>query len=106
MEALGIQDMVFQTIMSCDVDIRKDLYSNIVIAGGSSCFSGIAERMQRELASLAPSTMNVKVICPPERKYSTWIGGSILASLSTFQQMWITKEEYDESGPIIVYRKC
>jgi actin beta/gamma 1 len=106
MDGSGIQDMVFQTIMSCDVDIRKDLYSNIVIAGGSSCFSGIAERMQRELTSLAPSSMNVKVICPPDRKYSTWIGGSILASLSTFQSMWITKEEYDESGPSIVHRKC
>ena len=51
-------------------------------------------------------TGGVKVIAPPERKYSTWIGGSILASLSTFQQMWISKEEYDESGPSIVHRKC
>jgi actin-related protein len=41
-----------------------------------------------------------------ERKYSVWIGGSILASLSTFQQMWIAKSEYDESGPSIVHRKC
>ncbi len=48
----------------------------------------------------------IKIIAPPERKYSVWIGGSILASLSTFQQMWISKEEYDESGPSIVHRKC
>ncbi|KAK7083522.1 Actin, alpha skeletal muscle [Halocaridina rubra] len=48
----------------------------------------------------------IKIIAPPERKYSVWIGGSILASLSTFQSMWITKEEYDESGPGIVHRKC
>merc|ERR1712136_423835 len=51
------------------------------------------------------SIMN-KIIAPPERKYSVWIGGSILASLSTFQQMWITKQEYDECGPSIVHRKC
>jgi len=47
-----------------------------------------------------------QIIAPPERKYSVWIGGSILASLSTFQQMWISKQEYDEAGPSIVHRKC
>merc|ERR1712054_14216 len=92
--------------MSCDVDIRKDLFSNIVIAGGCSCFPGIAERLTKEIVGLAPSTMKIKVVAPPERKYSSWIGGSILASLSTFQQMWITKGEYDESGPSVVHRKC
>jgi actin-related protein len=50
--------------------------------------------------------MKIKIIAPPERKYSVWIGGSILSSLSTFQQMWIRKSEYDESGPSIVHRKC
>jgi actin-related protein len=69
-------------------------------------FPGIADRMAKELTALAPSNMKLKVIAPPERKYSTWIGGSILASLSTFQQMWISKQEYDESGPSIVHRKC
>eukprot|EP00121_Abeoforma_whisleri_P016911 Awhi_evm1s15504 len=60
-------------------------------------FPGIADRMQKELVTLAPATMKIKIVAPPERKYSVWIGGSILASLSTFQQMWISKEEYDES---------
>lgn len=69
-------------------------------------YSGIADRMQKDIASLSPSTMKVKIIASPERKYSVWIGGSILASLSTFQQMWISKQEYDESGPSIVHRKC
>jgi len=50
--------------------------------------------------------MKIKVVAPPERKYSVWIGGSILASLSTFQTMWIRKEEYDDAGPGIVHRKC
>jgi len=105
-EAAGIHDCTFQTIMKCDVDIRKDLYANIVMSGGTTMFPGIAERMTKELTSLAPSTMKIKVVAPPERKYSVWIGGSILASLSTFQQMWISKAEYDESGPSIVHRKC
>jgi len=105
-EASGIHDTSFQSIMKCDVDIRKDLYSNIVLSGGTTMFQGIGERMTKEITSLAPSTMKVKTVAPPERKYSVWIGGSILSSLSTFQQMWISKGEYDESGPTIVHRKC
>merc|ERR1719204_2779793 len=69
-------------------------------------YPGIADRMQKEITALAPSAMKIKIIAPPERKYSVWIGGSILASLSTFQQMWMTKQEYDEAGPSIVHRKC
>jgi actin-related protein len=91
--------------MKCDVDIRKDLYGNVVLSGGTTMFAGIADRMQKELVNLA-LPMKIKIIAPPERKYSVWIGGSILASLSTFGQMWISKEEYDESGPAIVHRKC
>jgi len=105
-EASGIHDTTFQSIMKCDVDIRKDLYANVVLSGGTTMFGGIGERMTKELTALAPSTMKIKVVAPPERKYSVWIGGSILSSLSTFQQMWISKGEYDESGPTIVHRKC
>ena len=105
-EAQGIHDTMFATIMKCDVDIRKDLYANIVLSGGTTMYDGIADRLTKQMVELAPSTMKVKVVAPPERKYSVWIGGSILASLSTFQQMWISKAEYDESGPGIVHRKC
>merc|ERR1712169_135452 len=84
MESTGVHEATYNSIMKCDIDIR----------------------MQKEITALAPSTMKVKIISPPERKYSVWIGGSILASLSTFQQMWISKQEYDESGPSIVHRKC
>ncbi|CAD7952912.1 unnamed protein product [Amoebophrya sp. A25] len=105
-ESSGIHDTTFQSIMKCDVDIRKDLYANIVLSGGTTMYPGIGERMTKEITALAPSTMKIKVVAPPERKYSVWIGGSILSSLSTFQQMWISKNEYDESGPTIVHRKC
>lgn len=76
------------------------------MSGGTTMFPGIPERLSKELTSLAPSTMKIKVVAPPERKFSVWIGGSILSSLSTFQAMWITRSEYDESGPTIVHRKC
>lgn len=105
-EAVGIHETTFNSIKICDVDIRKDLYGNVVLSGGTTMYNGLHERMQKELAALAPSTVKPKVIAPPERKYSVWIGGSILASLSTFQQMWISKQEYDEAGPSIVHRKC
>ena len=106
MESCGIHETTYNSIMKCDVDIRKDLYANTVLSGGTTMYPGIADRMQKEISALAPSTMKIKIIAPPERKYSVWIGGSILASLSTFQQMWISKQEYDESGPSIVHRKC
>lgn len=105
-EAPGIHETAFNSIMRCDVDIRKDLYGNIVMSGGSTLFPGIADRVTKEVTALAPPSMKIKVVAPPERKYSVWIGGSILASLSTFQQMWISKAEYDEAGPSIVHRKC
>ncbi|KAM7044458.1 LOW QUALITY PROTEIN: actin, cytoplasmic 1-like [Molossus nigricans] len=105
MESCGIHETTFNSIMKCDVDIRKDLYANTVLSGGTSMYPGIADKMQKEITALAPSTTKIKIIAPPEHKYSVWIGGSILASLSTFQQMWISKQEFD-SGPSIVHRKC
>jgi len=102
----GVHQTTYDSIMKCDVDIRKELYANIVLSGGSTMFEGVADRMEKEIKALAPASMKIKIVAPPERKYSVWIGGSILASLSTFQQMWISKQEYDESGPAIVHRKC
>lgn len=67
---------------------------------------GIADRLNHEVKLRAPDKIKVKIVAHPERKYSVWIGGSILASLSTFQQMWISKGEFTESGPSIVHRKC
>jgi len=106
LEQEGIHKLTFTSIMKCDVDIRKDLYGNVVMSGGTTMYQGIPERVQKEVKALAPDSMTIKIIAPPERKYSVWIGGSILSSLSTFEEMWIKKEEYDESGPSIVHRKC
>jgi actin len=84
-EFAGIHETTFQSIMKCDVDIRKDLYGNVVLSGGTTMFPGIGERMMKEMSQLAPQSIKIKVVAPPERKYSVWIGGSILSSLSTFQ---------------------
>jgi len=105
-EQAGIHDLTATSIGKCDIDIRKELYGNVVLSGGTTMYPGIDVRLNKELTAIAPAAIKVKVVAPPERKYSVWIGGSILSSLSTFQQMWITKEEYDDSGPSIVHRKC
>ncbi|KAF9548466.1 actin [Mortierella hygrophila] len=105
-ECAGIHETTVDSIAMTDKDIRRDLYGNIVMSGGTTMFPGIADRMQKEITALAPKSTKVKIVAPPKRKYSVWIGGSILASLSTFQNLWVSKQEYDESGPSIVHRKC
>lgn len=69
-------------------------------------YQGIDTRLSAELTKLAPTSMKIRVVAPPERKFSVWIGGSIVSSLTTFASMWITKAEYEESGAAIVHRKC
>jgi actin-related protein len=105
-EADGIHKTCFSTVMACDVDIRKDLYQNVVFSGGSTMYEGLPEHLGKKITVLAPPTMTVKRIAPLECKYSVWIGGSIVSALGTFQSMWITKAEYDDAGPAIVHRKC
>ena len=77
------------------------------MTGGSTMFKGMTERLNKEVVALAPSTMKIKVIDPPERKYSVWMGGSILASLPNFQPMFMTKSDYsDFGGAAYIHRKC
>jgi len=106
LEADGFHDMTYKSINRCDIDVRRDLYSNIVLSGGTTMFKGLPQRLEKEMGNLAPSSIKPKVVAPPERKYSVWIGGSILSSLTTFQNQWVLKREYDEAGPTIVHNKC
>ena len=105
-KALGIHEACNLSISKCDVDISTKLYGDIILSGGSTLFPNIATRLQKEVAAIAPPAARVKVIDLPERKFCPWIGGSIFSSLSDFEQMWITKQEYEESGPAIVHHKC
>ena len=70
--------------MKCEVDIRRDLYSNIFMSGGTTLFNGIDTRLLNEVTKLAPLTFKIKIFAPLESKYSVWIGGCILSSLSSF----------------------
>lgn len=105
----GIHQLANEVINKCDVDIRKDLYGGVVLTGGTAGFAALRDRLEKEVADLAPQMAKVKVICPAnsvERRYSVWIGGSILASLGTFQQMWMSKAEYGEYGAGLIHKKA
>ncbi len=99
-----LHELIYNAIQACDIDLRPHLYNNIVLSGGSTMFPGLKERLHKELVALVPESMDIKIVAPPERRYSVWIGGSILASLKTFSKMWVTRKEYSEQGPKAVYR--
>uniref|UniRef100_A0AAY5EU78 Actin-like 6B n=1 Tax=Electrophorus electricus TaxID=8005 RepID=A0AAY5EU78_ELEEL len=106
---LGVGHVVTTSIGMCDIDIRPGLYGSVIVTGGNTLLQGFTERLNRELSQKAPPSMRLKLIASSssmERRFSPWIGGSILASLGTFQQMWISKQEYDEGGKQSVERKC
>lgn len=106
MESSGIPETIYNSIRECEEGISTELIANIVLSGGSTMFPGFAERMEAEIKQLIPPKITTKIIAPPDRKYSVWMGGSILVSPSAFQERWISKKEYDESGPIVVHKKC
>ncbi|KAF7289680.1 Actin, cytoplasmic 1 [Mycena chlorophos] len=106
LDTAAIQTATFNSIMKCDPELHSALYRGIVLCGGSSMFPGFADRMEKEITALAPNSLRVRVFAPPERKFSAWIGGSILACLDTFQERWISRAEYAEIGPRIVNQKC
>ena len=100
----GIHQILFNSIMKCDSEIRQDLCSNVILSGGNTMLPGIAERLRKELGQLLPSDItSLKVVALPERKYLTWIGGSILASLSGFQDKFMTRKDYEEKGSSFVH---
>lgn len=102
----GVQNMVVDSISMTDIDIRKDLFQNVILAGGNSCFKGFTERLQRQITEIAPQNVKVKVITAAERQFTPWVGGSILSSLGSFQQMWMSRQEFEEHGAIMIERKC
>lgn len=106
LEYPGIHELLANSIMRSDLDLRQTLFSQIVLSGGSTMFEKFGERLLSDLRKLAPKETKIRIAAPPERKMSTWIGGSILASLATFKKMWVSKEEYLEGDSSILHRKA
>jgi actin-related protein 4 len=107
-KAQTVPELVRACLNNVDVDLRPNLLGNIVVTGGSSLLSGFNDRLNNELTAMYPG-MRIKLHAAgltTERRFGAWIGGSILASLGTFHQMWISKKEYDENGAGIVEKRC
>ena len=106
---ISVPKMILKGINSCDIDLRERIYSNILLMGGNTLIPGFTERLEKNLYSSAPQSAKVKIFSYPrsfERRFSSWIGSSILGSTGSFQNLWISKFEYEESGASIVKRKC
>jgi len=102
----SVDKMVYNGINNCDIDVRRTLYENILLSGGSTMYAGMKERLCQDVQALANPNVSVKVTAPNDRKYSVWIGGAVLSALATFASMWVTRGEYEEVGKNIVHRKC
>ena len=98
LDFVGVHELVNSSIRSSDIDMRKDLFKNIVVCGGNTMFPGFIERFNREFSNLIPSSVECKVSEKPTRKYSSWIGGSIFSSMSTFREVWLDRHEYEDFG--------
>jgi actin-related protein 4 len=103
-----IPAMVKAAIASVDMDLRVNLLQNIVVTGGTTLLNGFTDRLSSELQTAYPGA-RIKIQAAgltQERKFGSWVGGSILGSLGTFHQMWISKKEYEENGPNVVEKRC
>lgn len=105
-DIVGIHELIYRSYFTIDMEVKKTLFSKIVLAGGNTMFPSIAERLCKEMKNLGHNSVPFTVHVPAERQYTGWIGGSVLSSLSTFHTMWISKKEYEEEGEGVVKRKC
>lgn len=103
-EELGVADTLVRSVARSDLDLRPTLYQQVVLAGGSTCTHGFGDRLLAEVRARAPARTRIRISAPQERMHSAWAGGSILASLATFKNMWVTRAEYEEYGDSLVHR--
>lgn len=97
---IGLADLIHQCISGCDVDLRSQLVSNIVLCGGGAAIPGLVDRLSFELSKFySPAKLKFSFLGTSyEKRFTSWIGGSILCSMGTFQQMWATRKDYEEHG--------
>eukprot|EP00299_Pterocystis_sp_00344_P017660 c8850_g1_i3.p2 GENE.c8850_g1_i3~~c8850_g1_i3.p2 ORF type:complete len:194 (-),score=52.39 c8850_g1_i3:539-1120(-) len=93
-EYLGVHEMVSQAISKSQLEMRRTLYADIVLAGGTTKCLGFGQRLLNEVTKSAPKDTKVRVFASPERHKACWIGGSIFASLGTFKDHLITRRDY------------
>lgn len=104
LEYQGIHEMVYNSIMKCDIDLRNTIFSNLIVAGGTTAMKKFAERLHKSLSKLAAKDLKLKLIAPKNRDISCWVGGGTLSSLKAFNEMWVSRKDYMDSGPNIFRR--
>jgi centractin len=104
-EEPGAADVLVNSIMKSDMDLRSKLFSQIVVAGGSTLTPGFGDRLLHEVRARSPGHSRIRISAPPDRTSSCYVGGSILASLATFRNMWVSREEYEEQGSNVMHRR-
>lgn len=118
MEYGSVPEQVYNCIMRCDVNIRNEQFSNIVLDGGPMMIPGMTQRMQKEITKVINSAKEFSsnnnnayipdriCVSSPTNEHMIWSGGCVLANTNYFQNQLITLEEYNEIGPNIAYIKC
>jgi centractin len=104
-EEASVADVLVNSIQKSDLELRPKLYSQMVLSGGSTLTPGFGDRLLYEIRARSPSHARIRISAPPERLVSTYVGGSILASLATFKSMWVSRAEYEEHGSSIMHRR-
>jgi len=105
-ESNGIDKLINESLQFCNKDYKRELYNKIILSGGNTMFDDLGQRIKQNVVDIAPFGMKIRVKSSKIRNYSTWIGGSILSSLSTFNKNWITQDNYYENGANIVNESC
>lgn len=105
LEYPGVHELVVNSIKKCDIDIRKTLFNSIVVAGGTSMFTGFNERLHKSIQKLCVRDINITLLAPKNRKFSCWMGGATVSSLKAFNRMWISKKDFEEEGPRILFER-
>ncbi|KAG7388236.1 Actin-like 6A [Phytophthora pseudosyringae] len=125
---MRLPELICETgALTTETELRKELFQNIVLTGGSSCFENMPTRIEREVVTTLSGTplpltgsgssgaaggftssLRVKVVAShvQERRVGSFLGGSILASLGSFHEMWMSKAEYAEHGAALIHKKC
>jgi len=96
----GLAALVYESVQRCDEKLRSRLLSNVMLAGGNSLLPGLSSRLADELRALLPAdrASGVRVQAQDGRQDFTWDGGAHLCSLSSFQRLWLTRQDYLETG--------
>ena len=102
----GVHTMLHSCMLACGVEARESMREKVVVCGGGSCLRGFEDRLRREMDALSLTPTPESIVVTPERRDMAWIGGSMAVEMSCFRRLCVGKDEYEDEGARVVYRKC